>query len=161
MKSLHPLRVDGPPLEETRLPLGMAHEEVRRLLVGVAISALLLTMAVGAASFSAGRHVAAAEDPAPVSLALPPVAPPSPTPQTCREMEQELGPIELMFEAGKTTLVADLARHYLENPGPLPLCPAAKEKLASISYHASIQAILSVPATDGGHEAYELSLIHI
>lgn len=154
MKSLHPLRVDGPAIEETPLSLGMAPEMVKQLLLAVVGSALLATVFVGAASFFAGRHVAVSNAPAPIPQALPPAAPTS-TPPTCRDMAADIAPIERMAAEGKTALVADLARHYLEDQGPLPLCPSSKQGLSSLSYHASIQAILSVPATDGGHEAYE------
>lgn len=154
MKSLHPLRVDGPAVSEAPLRLGIAPEEVKKLLLTVVASATLATMAVGAASFFAGRHVVAVNAPAPILQALPPSAH-TPTPPTCRDMAAEIAPIERMALTGKTALVADLARQYLEDPGPLPLCPSSKQALSSLSYHASIQAILSVPATDGGHEAYE------
>lgn len=154
MKTLRPLRVGVPSIEETPLSLGIAPEMVKKLVLTIAASAFVATAFVGTASFFAGRHVAQANDPAPIPQALPPAAP-TPTPPTCRDMAAEIAPIERMVAEGKTALVADLARHYVEDPGPLPLCPSSKQELSSLSYHASIQAILSVPATDGGHEAYE------
>ncbi len=150
MRPLRPLRVTTPASFDDAPPLGMAPADVRRLLVNVCLAAAVVALVGAAASFMAGRQTAASAQT--VVAALP--VDPEPPALSCLEAADEIAPIRAMLEDGDSALAASLARRRLDASGDLPLCASARADLASITYYAAIDAILSTPATDGGHEAY-------